>query len=433
MAERNWAGNLTYAAAAVHHPTTLDELCAVIAGARRLRPLGTRHCFNEIADTTGDQVCLDRLGVTADLPPGAAAPVTDATAHLDTGTRTVTVTGGARYGELGAYLHERGWALHNLASLPHICVAGAVATATHGSGDASRNLAGAVVGLELVTADGTVRTLTADDPELAGAVVSLGALGVVSRLTLRVEPTYAVAQEVHTGLAWDAALAHLDELTASADSVSLFTTWRDGVDQVWRKSRVPDGGRFTPRADLFGAVPAATKLHPLAGIDPVSCTEQLGAPGPWHTRLPHFRLEFTPSNGDELQSEYLVPRAHAVAALEALRSLAHRIAPVLQVSEIRTVAGDDLWLSTAHGGDRVALHFTWLPDGPGVAALLPALEDALAPFDARPHWGKLFAGGPGRAAELYPRLADFRTLVERLDPAGTFRNAFLDRHVLGDA
>ncbi len=267
------------------------------------------------------------------------------------------------------------------------------------------------------------------DADFAGSVVALGALGVAVRVTLDIEPTYDVAQEVHVDLPWHAALEHLDEITGSADSVSLFTDWTgEAVQQVWRKTRVtPDYAR---RTDLFGATPADGPRHPLPGIDPVNCTAQLGEPGPWHDRLPHFRMDFTPSNGDELQSEFLVPRAHAVDALQALRALADRIAPLLQVSEVRTIAGDDLWLSTAQGGDRVGLHFTWLPRQPEVEALLPTIEAALAPFDARPHWGKLFVDEHHDLARLYPHWDDFRSLVARTDPDGVFRNAFLDRHVL---
>ena len=420
MSLTTWAGNRTYAAARVHEPRTVEEVQEVVAAARHVRALGTRHCFNDLADTPHDLVRLDGL---------------DPAVEVDAAARTVTVSGGTRYGALARELHPRGWALHNLASLPHISVAGAVATATHGSGDRSRNLAAAVAGLDLVTADGTLRHLARGDADFDGAVVALGALGVVVRVTLDVEPTYDVAQEVHTDLPWDAVLEHLDEITGSADSVSLFTDWSAaGVRQVWRKTRVDPGAAYEPRADLFGARPAPGPLHPLPGIDPVNCTQQLGVPGPWHERLPHFRLEFTPSNGDELQSEYLVPRAHAVAAIEALRGLGDLVAPLLQVAEIRTIAGDDLWLSTAEGGDRVGLHFTWLPRQAEVEAVLPRIEAALAPLGARPHWGKLFdaVGGPGAdPRELYPRLDDFRALVARTDPEGTFRNAFVDRHVLG--
>ncbi|WP_258724024.1 FAD-binding protein [Cellulomonas sp. NS3] len=418
---RNWSGNYTFQAAEVHRPETVEQVQEVVAAARggeagRVRAIGTRHCFQDLADTTGGLVSLERL---------------EPTIELDEAARTVTVSGGTRYGTLAEHLHARGWALHNLASLPHISVAGAVATATHGSGDTSANLATAVVGLELVGADGELRTLTRADADFPGAVVSLGALGVVVRLTLEVEPTYDVAQEVHTGLPWDAALANLDAVTSSADSVSLFVDWTgDAVQQVWRKSRVVPGERHELRTELFGAAPSPVKLHPLPGIDPVNCTDQLGVPGPWHDRLPHFRLRYTPSNGDELQSEYLVPREHAVGAIGALRGLSDRIAPLLQVSEIRTIGADDLWLSTAHGGPRIGLHFTWLQRQAEVEALLPAIEEALAPFEARPHWGKIFADTGRDLARLYPRMDHFRALVARSDPGGVFRGPFLERHVL---
>lgn len=420
MSLTTWAGNLTYGAARVHEPRTVEQVQDVVAGARRVRALGTRHCFNDLADTEHDLVRLDAL---------------DPDVRVDPDARTVSVGAGTRYGALARVLHAQGWALHDLASLPHISVAGAVSTATHGSGDRSRNLAAAVAAVDLVTADGTLRHVARGDEDFPGVVVGLGALGVVVRVALDIEPAYDVAQEVHTDLPWDVVLERLDDVTASADSVSLFTDWTGpAVQQVWRKTRLPAGAGHERRTELFGARPAPGPLHPLPGIDPVHCTEQLGVPGPWHERLPHFRLEFTPSNGDELQSEYLVPRERAAEAFEALRALAPVVAPLLQVSEVRTVAGDDLWLSTASGGDRVALHFTWHPRQAEVEAVLPRLEAALAPLGARPHWGKLFAslGAPGSDPRaLYPRLDDFRALVARTDPEGTFRNAFVDRHVLG--
>lgn len=415
MTLTNWAGNYTYRAPRVLAPRTVEELQEVVSGEAHVRALGTRHCFNDLADGPAALVTLE--GLEPDIT-------------LDEAARTVTATGGTRYGTLARFLHDAGWAVHNLASLPHISVAGAVATATHGSGDRSRNLSAAVAALDLVGPDGSLRHVARGDDDFAGSVVALGALGVAARVTLDVEPTFLVAQEVHVDLPWDAVLTDLDAITSSADSVSLFTDWTgDAVQQVWRKTRVRDDG-YERRAELFGATPADGPRHPLPGIDPVNCTQQLGVPGPWHERLPHFRLEFTPSNGDELQSEYLVPRAHAVDALQAVRGLADVVSPLLQVSEVRTIAADDLWLSTAYGDDRVGLHFTWKPLQPQVEAVLPTLEEALLPFDARPHWGKLFAD-PGRdLARLYPRWGDFADLVARTDPDGKFRNDFVARHVL---
>lgn len=411
MGESNWAGNHAYTADAVVAPRTVDEVRAAVAGASRVKALGSRHCFNDIADSPGG-VLLDLRAL--DVP-------------LEFHDGSVTVGGSARYGDFAGQLHAAGFALPNLASLPHITVAGSVATGTHGSGRRQPGLAAAVSAVELVTADGELRTFTRADPEFAGVVVGLGAFGVVTRLTLDVVPAFDVRQDVFDALPWDAAARHFDEIEDAGYSVSMFTNWvNDTIDQVWVKSRVD---AFTARSGLFGAVPADGPRHPAhaAGISAENGTPQLGVPGPWHERLPHFALAFTPSVGDELQSEYFVPYEHAVAAVEAVRGLGDLVAPLLLVSEIRAIAGDELWLSPCHGGDRVALHFTWQPRQPEVEAVLPVLEERLAPFGARPHWGKLFHA----VTAEYPRLAEFRALAGKLDPAGKFRNPFLERHVLG--
>jgi len=403
---RNWAGNLAYRARDLIAPTSLDEVAAAVAAADRVRVLGSRHSFNDIADTDGVLISLHAL---------AGAP------EVDTARRTVRVPGGMRYGELAPWLHARGWALGNLASLPHISVAGAVATGTHGSGERIGSLATQVAALEVVTAAGDVVHLRRGDADFDGAVVSLGALGVVTALELDVEPTYDIAQTVFEGARWDAVLTGFDDLQSRGDSVSLFTTWRDRdvIDQVWVKTR----GATPDFADL-GATAADGPRHPLPGIDAEPCTAQLGVPGPWFDRLPHFRLAFTPSAGEELQSEYLVPRGDAAAAIGALRELAPRIAPLLQVCEVRTIAADRLWLSPAYETAAVGLHFTWRLDVPAVSAALPALEAAL-PETARPHWGKVFALTD--AGARYPRWDDFASLRARLDPGRRFVNPYLER------
>ena len=408
-APTNWAGNYRYAAARLLRPASIEEVQAAVAGARRVRALGTRHSFTSIADTDGDLVCLDRLPLDIEV---------------DSDERAVRLSGGARYGDLVDVLNRSGWALANLASLPHISVAGAVATGTHGSGDANRSLAAAVRSIDLVTADGELRTVRRQDPDFDGSVVGVGALGIVVRLVLDVEPTYDVRQTVFTGLGWDALGEHFDEITASAYSVSLFTHWTDtGIEQAWLKSRADEPAREY----LFGAVPARETLHMLPGGPPEAVTRQGGVPGPWHARLPHFRMEFTPSRGEELQSEYLLPRAQAVPAFGELRRLADVMAPVLQVCEIRTVAADALWLSGSYERDVVALHFTWDRRPEEVYAALPHLEAALMPLGARPHWGKCFVASPEEIAAAYPRLDDFRALRDRLDPGDTFGNEALDR------
>ncbi len=411
----NWAGNYEYRARTIEHPTSLTELQRAVSAASRVKPLGSRHSFNDIADTADTLVSLDVL---------------DPDVVIDESEFTVTVGAGARYGVLAEHLQRRGFALHNLASLPHISVGGAIATATHGSGNANGNLSTAVVGLEIVTASGDVLSVTRGSDDFDGMVVGLGALGITHRVTLRIEPTFDVRQDVFTDVPWDAVLADYDAATSSAYSVSLFTNWQgDSIGQAWLKTRI-DSGVPVP-GEFYGGRAADRALHPVPGVAADHCTQQLGEPGPWSDRLAHFRLAFTPSNGEELQTEYLVGREHAVDAIQQMRALAPRISPLLQVSEVRSMAADDLWLSNNYQRDGIGLHFTWKPRQAEVEALLPELEAALAPFDARPHWGKLFAADAAQLAPLYPRFDDFRTLARAMDPEGKFRNGFLDRTVFG--
>lgn len=382
-------------------PRTVDELQETVAASARIRPLGSRHSFNRIADTDAVQVSVEQL-------PEVFRVNDDA---------TVTVNAAVRYGELVDRLDEAGLALHNLASLPHISIAGAVATGTHGSGDRNGSLATAVAGLQIVTASAELIEVRRGDPDFDGMVVALGLLGVVTEVTLDVEPAYEVRQHVFEGLSWSAIQENFDTITSSAYSVSMFTDWGDGASTTWLKSRGD-----SVRTELFDARAATAGVHPLPGLSAELTTQQLGQPGPWWGRLPHFRLEFTPSSGEELQTEYVVPRVHALEAIDAVRALAPRVQPLLLVSEIRTIAADSLWLSPSHSVDCVALHFTWRQDIPGVTAFLPTLDDALAPFAARPHWGKLFETTPERLDHAYPQLGQFRELVERTDPTGKFTN-----------
>jgi len=419
---RNWAGNLEYRARDLHEPTSFDELRELVQRSDRIRPIGSRHSFNEIADTTGDQVSLARMPRRIDI---------------DRAARTVTVDGAIRYGELCVALHEAAFALHNMASLPHISVAGACATGTHGSGDRNGALPAAVSGLELVLANGEVVHLTrVDDPvtfELA--VVGLGAVGVVTALTLDVEPAYLVRQDIYEDLPLASVVDHFDEIAAMADSVSLFTEWRGpSIDMVWLKRRVDSDAEDEPAPmSLFGAVSSTVERHPIRRLSPDACTSQLGVPGPWHERLPHFRMDHTPSAGEELQSEFFVPRARLVDAFLAVDRLRDRIAPLIQVSEVRTIAADHLALSMASNRPSAAIHFTWKPDWEAVRQLLPEIEAALRPFEPRPHWGKLFTMPPGEVQARYPRFPEFVALARRHDPDGKFRNAFLDRFAFGSA
>jgi xylitol oxidase len=416
VSEANWAGSYRYRATRLHRPSTVDQVQEIVARAPRVRVLGSRHSFSDVADSE-ELVSLERL--PADVV-------------VDRAAGTVSASAGLRYGALAETLDVEGLALHNLASLPHISIGGAIATATHGSGAANGNLATAVAALELVTSSGELVHARRADPDFDGLVVGLGALGAVTRVTLDVEPAYAVCQRVFEGLAWPALYEHFDAIMAAGYSVSVFTRWRDTADQVWVKSRVTDAAEDVV-GDLFGARAATVERHPILGLDPVHCTAQLGAPGPWWDRLPHFRMGFTPSAGEEIQSEYHLPRRHAVAAIEALRAVAATMAPVLQVCELRTIAADRLWMSPQHERDTMAVHFTWARDLEAVRRVLAEIEAALAPFAARPHWGKLFVADADTIAPLYERLPDFRALAARLDRRGAFRNAWLERHVNGGA
>ncbi|HEX5995804.1 MAG TPA: FAD-binding protein [Jiangellales bacterium] len=416
----NWAGNVRFVAQRLHRPSTVEELRRVVAGSRRVRALGTGHSFSRVADSGGDLVCV------AGLPPSV---------QIDAERASVTVAAGVRYGDLAAHLHAAGYALRNLGSLPHISVAGACATGTHGSGDRNGGLATAVSGIELVTADGEMIGLSrADGERFRGAVVGLGALGVVTRLTLDIVPTFDIAQYVYEDMPRVQLDEHFTDIMASAYSVSLFTRWTSsGIDQVWLKRRVDEVGSFTLRRSWMGATLADGPRHPVPGMPAANCTQQLGVPGPWHARLPHFRMEFTPSSGEELQSEYLIPRDRAVEGLSAITAIRDRVAAVLQVSEIRTVAADELWMSPSCQRDSVAIHFTWIRDERAVAPVIAAVEEQLAPFDPRPHWGKLFAMGADVVRGRYQRLPDFQRLVGQFDPDGKFRNDMLDPYVTIDA
>ncbi len=405
-----WAGSYVFGAAEVVHPGSLEELQELVARSPRIRALGSRHSFTDLADTDGVLVCLDRL---------------DPAVVLDAERAEVTVGGGATCGLLAETLHQEGHAFATMASLPHISVAGAVATGTHGSSDRNGSLASLVRRLEVVTATGELRTVGREDADFPGWVVALGALGVVHRVTLDVVPTFEVRQHVYTGLPWDRYLAELDTVMGCAYSVSAFVDWvSPEVVQLWVKSRPDDPD------PVIDAVPATGTMHMVPGAHADAVTQQLGLVGPWHERLPHFRAAFTPSAGAELQTEYFVPRAAARQALEAVRPLGPVLAPLLQVSELRTIAADDLWLSGSYEQDVLGLHFTWVLDWDAVHAVLPRLEAALAPYAARPHWGKCFTIDPATVESLYPRLDDFRRLRDEVDPDDVFGNRFLDR-VLG--
>ena len=412
----NWAGNIVYRASELAQPADLAGLQAVVREHPQVHAVGAGHSFNRIADTPGVLVSLDGLPTEISIDPDRAA---------------VTVPGGLTYQDLAPRLTAAGWALRTLASLPQLTVAGACATATHGSGDGNGNLATAVSGMQLVTADGGLRTLRreTDGERFRGAVVGLGALGVVAALTLDLVPVFEIRQYVYQGLPAAMLGSHFDEIFGSGYSVSVFTDWQGTRHrQVWVKQCVGLDDSWRPEPRWMDATLADRPLHPIPGQPARYATEQLGVPGPWHDRLPHFRAEATPSSGQELQSEYLLPRQRAAGAFDVLASLAGVLAPVLQICEIRTVAPDDLWLSPSYQQDTVALHFTWIKDTGAVLPVIAAIEHLLAPLGARPHWAKLFTVPPHAVRALYPRSADFQQLLGEADPGGKFRNSFVAKY-----
>jgi xylitol oxidase len=404
-----WAGTYQFTARRVIEAHSVGDVRRAVAGGGRVRALGTRHSFNDLADNGATLVTV------AGIPAG---PV------LDEAARTVTAGAGITYGALARWLQQRGWALANMASLPHISVAGAIATGTHGSGSRNQVLSAAVAGLDYVAADGEVRRADRSDPDFAGMAVGLGAFGIVVRVTLDIEPTYQVRQDVYAGPAWDRLLAGLSDVMSAGYSVSLFTDWSGDSVQAWVKRRVGSPAGTAPE-EFFGA---GRDTGPVRLVDaPADNLTVHGVPGPWSERLPHFRIDSVPSNGNEIQSEYFVSAAHGPAALEAVRRLAHRVTPLLLVCEIRAIAPDRLWLSGAYERETLALHFTWRKLPGQVDAVVQGIESALAPYAARPHWGKISHVPASELPRLYPRLADARALFERLDPDGRFSCARLER------
>jgi xylitol oxidase len=415
----NWAGNLTYGTGRSHAARAVEDVQAFVRSHDQLKVLGTRHCFNDIADSTHEILSVREMNQVV---------------ALDSAARTVTIEAGMSYGQLCPLLDQKGFALHNLASLPHISVAGAAATATHGSGVRNGNLATAVSGLEFVTASGDVVHLSRDkDPAtFSGAVVNLGALGVVTKVTLDVQPTFQVRQDVYLNLPMSAVRDHFEEIASAGYSVSLFTDWQNGIlSEVWLKRRVESGQTLTAAPEFYGAKLATKNVHPIADLSAENCTEQMGVAGPWYDRLPHFRMGFTPSSGKELQSEYFVARRNAVDAILAVERLRDHVSPHLMITELRTIDADQLWMSTAYGRPSLAIHFTWKQDWDSVSKVLPMIERELAPFDVRPHWGKLFTLAPAVLQGRYEKLAAFKALTAEYDPKGKFRNAFLARNLYG--
>jgi xylitol oxidase len=415
----NWAGNYRYSTRRLHRATSIEDVQQFVRADGRFKVLGSRHCFNGIADSADQLLSLEPMsGIVS----------------IDRDGRTATVEAGLRYGQLCPALDRQGFALHNLASLPHISIAGACATATHGSGVTNGNLATAVSAFEMITGDGAVLALSRakDGDAFLGSVVHLGALGVVTKVTLDVEPAFTMRQDVYLDMPMAEVEQHFEAIVSSGYSVSLFTDWQKRrVNEVWVKRRVAQGEPRETAQEFYGARPATVNVHPIVELSAENCTEQLGVPGPWYERLPHFRMGFTPSSGKELQSEYFVPRVNAVEAILAVERLGSQIGPHLMISELRTIAADELWMSPCYRQASLAIHFTWKQEPAAVNRLMPMIERELTPFGVRPHWGKLFTVPRADLQRRYPKYEAFRQLATKSDPKGRLRNEFLTTHLFG--
>ncbi len=415
--EWNWGGSHRFRAARIHRPHTIDDVAAIAREATSLRAIGSRHSFTDIADSA-ELVSLDEF---------------DTEMTLDEDAGTVTVGGQATYGDVARLLEPHGLALRNMASLPHISVAGAIATGTHGGGVANGSLATAVAGLEFVTTAGEIVHVDRSSIDFEGMVVSLGALGIVTRVSLDVVFDYDIEQHVFEHLSHDVLASAFEAILGAAYSVSVFTSYdRDGA-RVWIKRRVDGRDRSLRPGQIFHeAIAATTAHHPIRGAAADQCTRQLGVPGSWADRLPHFRIGSTPSVGDEQQSEFFVALADGPAALDALRGVAGDLADALLTSEIRAVAADELWLSPQYRRDSAAFHFTWVNDADLVDRAVRVVEEALGPFAPRPHWGKVFHADSFSASDAYECLDDFVELARRFDPHGVFVNDWWRRCIGGD-
>jgi xylitol oxidase len=416
---KNWAGNLEYSTGNVHYPKTVEEVQEIVKKCNKLRTLGSRHSFNKIADSTENQISTKELNKAV---------------SLDRTLNKVTVGGGMKYGELAPFIHRNGYALHNLASLPHISIAGACATATHGSGVRYGNLSTAVSAIEFVNAAGEVIILSREKngEQFNGAVVGLGALGIVTKLTLDLLPTFNMKQVVYRNLPMKELEKNFYAIMSSGYSVSLFTDWKNkNINEVWIKNRVDADSSTIIPSEFYGAKIATQNMHPVEDQSAENCTEQMGVPGPWYERMPHFKMGFTPSTGKELQAEYFVPIEQGYEAMMAIEKLHEKISPHIFISEIRTIYADKLWMSPCYKKTCVALHTTWKQEIDTVNNLLPLVEEQLAPFNARPHWAKLFTMSPSVLQSRIEKLADFKELIKQYDPEGKFRNEFLEKNLYG--
>ena len=408
MTQQNWSKNVDFNDREFLQPVSLRELQELIRSYRKIRARGTAHCFNEIANTSSYAIKLAKMPKTIEV---------------NADTNSVTVAAGLTYGELAPVLHSQGWALNNLASLPHISIGGSISTGTHGSGVKNQNLANQVISLDMVTAEGGLRHIDRTHPAFNAVIVGLGLGGIIYQYELKIEPTFEIRQVIYPEIPLDVLQRNFDQIMGTAYSVSYFTDWSSAqVGNLWCKFRDDE---VIPES-VGGSEKADKKYHPIPAVDPIACTEQLGVAGEWHQRLSHFKLEFTPSVGEEIQAEFFIDRKDAAAAIEAISKLGDQIAPLLWITELRTIAADELWLSGAYQRDSLGIHFTWKKDD-AIYPVIEKVEAALRPFSYRPHWGKVFTADAKYLSSVYPKMSEFKALTQALDPTGKFENTFTRR------
>lgn len=403
----NWGGNLAFEQAEVVKPKTISELAEMVR-VNKVRPVGTLHSFSPIAKGEG------LLMSTANL---AIKP------ELDSDRSVVRFGAAMRFGELALFLEQNGFALRNMGSLPHISVAGAAATGTHGSGDKNQILSSSLTSFSYLNHEGELIKVEKQDPLFEAFRLGLGAYGIWVEAELSIVPSFQIRQDIFLEIPWSYFLEDPSRLTSAGYSVSLFGKWGTStISQTWVKSEVEDPRAGVPIAAI---APEQNSKRELADGVGDNLTEQGGKPGPWLHRLPHFRLDASPSAGNEIQTEYFFTRDKIAHAIEAVHSVAGKINPVLIISEIRSIAQDDAWLSPMRRGDSIALHFTWKNEPELVDIAVQELEKVLAPMEPIPHWGKVHHFTQSDLERAHPMLSKAREQFENADPSGKFSSDYL--------
>uniref|UniRef100_A0A915D0Y3 FAD-binding PCMH-type domain-containing protein n=1 Tax=Ditylenchus dipsaci TaxID=166011 RepID=A0A915D0Y3_9BILA len=417
----NWGGNFNFSTQDIKYPTTTAGVQQLVKECKgKIRPVGTRHSFSEIANTNDTLICLVHMNLILSVDPSVPS---------------VTVQAGITYTDLIPFLQSIGLAIPMMASLGEISIAGAINTAVHGSGAGIGNLATQVLGLQMVLADGSVVQYSKgqNDTELAAATVGLGALGIVTQVTLQAQPTYNLAINVFENMDMSVLDTQLYNITHSGYAINMWSTFgTPGVlDQVWITTKVDSNGvnAYGNVSQLYGAPAATAQSSPIAALPPTYVVPQMGIVGPYYERLTDYDLGLSGQEGQQTQSEYYVDFDDFVPALKALQTLSAEINAVVYVALFRITEKDELWMSPQYKKTTMAIHFSWQPKLDQVMALLPKIEAALAPFNPIPHWGKLYTLKPEQYLPLLPKYPEWREQVELHDPTHKFRNKWLEENI----